>query len=246
MILHSFAALAGAAVFLALSLPVHADAPRYQFTPGETLRFLIQRDPYFDDPKGAMETVSGEDYKPPVVERLMEKVQSVKADGAATLLLTLTPEPGFEDEERPQAAISRTVTVSPAGKVLSVLGTALGDSPAERDLLRGIVWVSPILSRRNTVRKDGLAVEDHSSPAVVTQSTSPDHDGTLLQTTSVAQSDHVVFDCRRGQLMRAVSIETITLSLVMTGRGRRGSDDFGHVVPNAQVVQTLTIERQAN
>ena len=74
---------------------------------------------------------------------------------------------------------------------------------------------------------------------------SPDHDGTLLQTTSAAQSDHVVFDCRRGQLVRSVSTKTITLSLVMTGRGRRGSDDFGHVVPNAQVVQTLTVERQA-
>jgi hypothetical protein len=29
----------------------------------------------------------------------------------------------------------------------------------------------------------------------------------------------------------------------MTGRGRRGSDDFGHVIPNSTVVQTLTIER---
>ena len=165
MILCSFAALAGAAVFLALSLPAHADAPRYQFTPGETLRFLIQRDPYFDDPKGAMETVSGEDYKPPVVERLTEKVLGVKGDGTATLTLTLTPEPGFEDEDHPQAALSRTVVVSSSGKVLSVSGAALGGSPAERDLLRGIVWISPNLSRR----KDGLAIRDHS----VTQSTSP-------------------------------------------------------------------------
>ncbi len=238
----SFAALALAAVFFALPLPARAAAPRYQFTLGETLRFLIQRDPYFDDPKGAMETVSGEDYKPPVVERLTEKVESVKADGTATLALTLTPEPGFEDEDAPQAAILRTVTVSPQGKVLSVSGAALGDSAAERDLLRGIVSIPPILSRR----KDGLAVETRQSPQAVTQSTSPDHDGTLLQTTSAARADHLVFDCRRGQLVRTVSTETITLSLTMTGRGRRGSDDFGHVVPNAQVVQTLSVERQAN
>ncbi len=220
----------------------HAATPRYQFTPGETLRYLIQRDPYFDDPKGAIETVSDEDYRPPVVERLTEKVQAVKADGTATVLLTLTPEPGFEDEERPQAAISRTVVVSPSGKVLSVSGAVLGGSPEDRDLLRGIVSVPPVLS----VRKDSLVVETRQSLPVVTQSTSPDHDGTLRQTTTAAQTDHVVFDCRRGQLVREISTLTITLSLVMTGRGRRGSDDFGHVIPNAQVVQTLTVERQAN
>ena len=216
--------------------------PRYQFTPEETLRYLIQRDPYFDDPKGAIETVAADEYRPPIVERLTEDVLGVKADGTATLLLTLAPEPGFEDEAHPQAALSRTVVVSPLGKVLSVSGAALGDSPAERDLLRGIVSIPPILSRR----KDGLAVETRRSPAVVTQSTSPDHDGTLLQTTSATQTDHLVFDCRRGQLVREVCTETITLSLVMTGRGRRGSDDFGHVVPNAEVVQTLTVERQGN
>ncbi len=223
-------------------MPAHAAAPRYQFAPGETLRYLIQRDPYFDDPKGAIETVSGEEYRPPIVERLTEKVQSVKADGMATLKLTLAPEPGFEDEDRPQAAISRTVTVTAAGRIVSVSGAALGGSPEERDLLRGIVSVPPILS----MRKDGLAVETRQSRPVVTQSMSPDHDGTLLQTTSAARSDHVVFDCRRGELIREVSTETITLSLVMTGRGRRGSDDFGHVVPNSTVVQTLSVERQAN
>jgi hypothetical protein len=240
MTICSFAVLAFATVSIAS--PTHAAAPSYQFVPGETLRYLIQRDPYFDDPKGAIETVSGEDYRPPVVERLTEKVLSVKRDGTATLKLTLAPEPGFEDEAHPQAAISRMVTVTASGRVVSVSRTALGNSPAERDLLRGIVSVPPILS----MRKDGLAVETRRSRPVVTQSTSPDHDGTLLQTTSAAQSDHLVFDCRRGQLVREVCTETITLSLVMTGRGRRGSDDFGHVIPNSTVVQTLTVERQAD
>jgi len=241
MTLCSFALLAFAATSIVSPMPAHAAAPRYQFVPGETLRYLIQRDPYFADPKAAIGTVSGEDYRPPIVERLTEKVQSVQADGTATVLLTLAPEPGFEDEDHPQAALSRIVTVTAAGRVLPVSGTALGDSPAERDLLRGLVPVPPGASVRN-----GLAVENHSSPPVVTESTSPDHDGTLLQTTSAAQSDHVVFDCRRGQLVREVSTETITLSLVMTGRGRRGSDDFGHVVPNSTVVQTLTVERQVD
>jgi len=238
----SLAVLAFAAVSLISPMPAHAAAPRYRFVPGETLRYLIQRDPYFDDPQGAIKTVSGEDYRPPVVERLTEKVQEVKANGAASLLLTLTPEPGFEDEERPQAAISRTVVVSPWGKVLSVSGTALGSSPEEQDLLRGIVFLTAGMH----VRKDGLTIESHSRLPVVTESTSPDHDGTLRQTTTAAQAERFVFDCRRGQLVREVSTKTITLSLVMTGRGRRGSDDFGHVVPNAQVVQTLTVERQAN
>jgi len=31
---------------------------------------------------------------------------------------------------------------------------------------------------------------------------------------------------------------------VMTGRGARGAADFGHVIPNVQVIQTMTIERQ--
>ncbi len=210
----SFAALAFAAVSVASPMPTRITAPRYQFVPGETLRYLIQRDPYFDDPKGAIETVAADEYRPPVVERLTEKVQEVKADGTATLLLTLTPEPGFEDEDRPQAAISRIVVVSPAGKVLPVLGATLGTSPAEQDLLRGIV----LLTADVKARKNGLAVETRRSPAVVTQSTSPDHDGTLLQTTSAVQAERFVFDCRRGQLVREVCTETITLSLVMTGR----------------------------
>ena len=217
--------------------------PRYQWTPGKTQRFLIQRDPYFDDPQAAMAAVTGDgDYRPPIVERLTEQVLSVRADGAATLQVTLAAEPGFEDDAHPSAAISRTVTVSAAGRVLSVSGTALGGSPAERDLLRGLVSISPNLR----TRKDILAVEDRTKPLVVTHSTSPDHDGTLLQTTATAESDHTVFDCRRGQLVRAVYTRTITLSLIMTGRGRRGSDDFGHVVPNSEVVQTLSVERQTN
>lgn len=222
--------------------PAPAAAPRYQFVSGETLRYLIQRDPYFDDPKGAMEAVAGEEYRPPVVERLTEKVQEVTADGTATLRLTLTPEPGFEDADAPQPAISRTVVVSPSGKMLPVMGSAPQPSPAAQDLLRGIV----LLPADMQARKDGLAVETRRSPAVVTQSTLPDHDGTLLQTTTAAQSDRTVFDSRHGQLVRQVCTETITLSLTMTGRGRRGSDDFGHVIPNTQVVQTLTVERQAD
>ena len=207
------------------------------------MRFLIQRDPYFDDPKAAVAAVTSDgDYQPPVVERLTETVRTVSADGSAVLSVTLRPEPGFEDDTHPAAAISRTVTVSASGRVLSVSGGTLGGSPAERDLLRGLVSISPNLRRR----EDGLAVEDRTEPPRTTQSTSPDHDGTLLQTTTTAESGHTVFDCRRGQLVRAVYTRTITLSLTMTGRGRRGSDDFGHVVPNSQIVQTLSVERQTN
>ena len=237
-----FAVLAFAPVFF--PAPAPAQSPRYQWTAGETARFLVQRDPYFDDPKAAVETVTlDSDYKPPTVERLTEKALSVSASGTATLLLTLTPEPGFEDDTLPQTVISRTVVVSAFGKVLSVLGPALGGSPAEKDLLRGLLLPVPQVWRRT---KDTLAVGDRLEPLAVTQSTSPDHDGTLLQTTQVSETGHMVFDCRRGQLVRSVWTRTIILSLTMTKRGRRGSDDFGHVVPNAQVVQTLSVERRAD
>ncbi len=233
-----------ALAFAALSavLPANAQAPpHYQWTPGETTRFLIQRDPYFDEPKTAMEAAASDAaYRPPIVERLTEKVLTVRADGTATLLVTLAPEPGFEDDDHPQAAISRTVTASASGRVLSVSGGALGGSPAVRDLLRGLVLIFPELRRR----EDGLAVEDQAEPLVVTQSTSPGHDGILLQTTTTAETDHTVFDCRQGQVVRRMLTRIITLSLVMTHRGRRGSDDFGPVVPKTQVRQTLSVERQ--
>ena len=232
-------------VLVCLAPPLYAQVPalHYQWTQGQALRYLIQRDPYFADPKGAMETVSPEaPYRPPVVERLTERVQTVMPDGTATLTVTLAPEPGFEDADNPQAEITRTVRVAPNGQILSVSGAALGSSPAERDLLHGVV----LLSTLGAARRDGLAVATHESTSVVTESTSPDHDGTLHQTTSAAQSDHIVFDSVHGQLVRRVSRMTIMMSLVMTGRGRRGSDDFGHVIPNVQVVQTLTVERQAD
>lgn len=227
----------------AFAPPLQAQTPplHYHWTKGRTLRFLIQRDPYFADPKGAIETINPDAaYQPPIVERLTEKVRAVAADGTATLTVTLASEPGFEDDMHPQAALTRTVTATALGQVLSVSGPALGDSPAEQDLLRGIA----LLPAAANVRKDGLTVEDRSSPQSVTQSTSPDHDGTLLQTTRCTQSDHVVFDSRRGELVRQLSTRTIALSLVMTGRGRRGTDDFGHVIPNTRVVQTLSVEQR--
>ena len=248
MTICSLAVLAFAAVSLALSLPAQAAAPRYQFTPGETLRFLIQRDPYFADPKAAMDAEDPDaPYLAPAVERLTEKVLSVGTDGGATLSVTLAPEPGFEDEAHPQALLTRTVTVTAVGRVLSVSGGSLGDnalggSPAEQDLLRGFTVLPPGAK----ARPDGLLVTTQTRPAETLRSTSPDHDGTLLQTTSTATATHLVFDCRRGQIVREVSTETITTSLVMTGRGRRGSDDFGHVIPNAHVTQTLSVERQTD
>jgi hypothetical protein len=240
MNLLTFTALILATIWLTPSISAQSSALHYRWTKGQTLRYLIQRDPYFDDPKGAIGTVSGADYKPPIVERLTEKVQEVKADGAATLMLTLAPEPGFEDDDHPQAEISRTVTVTPLGKIISVSGAALGNSPAERDLLRGLILLPAVLPRS----QDGLWVETRRQPPRVTESTSPDHDGTLRQTTAAAQSDHIVFDTVHGQLVREVSTLTITLSLVMTGRGKRGADDFGPVVPSSTVVQTLSIERR--
>ena len=121
-------------------------------------------------------------------------------------------------------------------------GAALGGSGAERDLLRGIAALPPGLRRG----ADDLAVADRAAPAETSVKTTPGHDGLLRQTTQTAETERTVFDCRRGRLVRKVCTKTITLSLTMTNRGRRGSDDFGHVVPSSQVVQTLTVERRTD
>ena len=53
--------------------------------PGQTWRYLVQRDPYFDDPARAVETTDPNlPYKLPVVERLTEEVLAVGTGGAAT------------------------------------------------------------------------------------------------------------------------------------------------------------------
>ena len=242
------------------------DAPvtlRYHFALGQTLRYLIQRDPYFADPVGAMETTNpNAPYKPPVVERLTEKVLGVERDGTATIRVTVGPEPGFEDASHPQPRLTRTVTVTPSGQVM----TPAAD-PSAREMLRaffrlpdtpemvggtwkgaafqgaGQVETHPALAaERGGIR--GLAIITQTLPPTVTQSRSPDHDGTLLQTTRSVQADRVVFDAGTGSLRRQTSVLTVMMSLTMTERGARGVADFGHVVPNVQVIQTMTIDRQ--
>ncbi len=266
MNLRPLAVLGGLALWL-LPPAAHASDPpvvlRYKFVAGQTLRYLVMRDPYFNDPARAVETADPRaPFRPPVVERLTERVQSVRADGTAVVAVTLGPEPGFEDPEVPQPLVTRAVTVTRAGQVLSP-----AFEPALPDLLRvffrlpaaparvGAAWRGAAPRGSETVGATsvlspesrpalGLAVIERTLPPFVARGTSPDHDGTLLQTTRGTQTDRIVFDTRAGSLRRQTSVLTVTLSLVMTGRGARGSADFGHVVPNVQVVQTLTIERK--
>jgi len=266
MNLRPLAVLGGLALW-PLPLAAHASEPpvvlRYKFVAGQTLRYLVMRDPYFNDPARAVETADPRaPFRPPVVERLTERVQSVRADGTAVVAVTLGPEPGFEDPEVPQPLVTRTVTVTRVGQVLSP-----AFEPALPDLLRvffrlpatparvGAAWRGPaprgpeMVDATSTLSPQsrpalGLAVIDRTLPPLVTQGRSPDHDGTLLQTTRGTQTDRLVFDTRTGGLRRQTSVLTVMLSLVMTGRGARGSADFGHVIPNVQVTQTLTIERK--
>ena len=266
----NFRSLAAITGFFLLLMPAGQARPaaapvklRYHFTPGQTLRYLVQRDPYFADPAGAVETTDpNAPYRPPVVERLTEEVQAVGADGAATIRVTVAPEPGFEDEATPQPPVTRTVRVTPLGQVLTPVA-----APATRELLRaffrlpaalvraGSTWKSTALQGADTVETSdaltaarggsrGLAIITQTLPPVVTQGRSPDHDGTLLQTTRSVQADQIVFDTGAGNLRRQASTLTVGLSLTMTGRGARGAADFGHVIPNVQVIQTMTIERQ--
>ena len=252
-----------------LPLAVHAQLPnetlplRYKFTAGERLRYLIMRDPYFADPAKVVETT---DYHAPrrfrVMERLTEEVQSVQPDGTATIKVTLEPEPGFEDNAHPGLPLSQTLTVTPLGQMLSpaALSSVAGflrpffrlpAAPAPLGASwRGVAFQGPALVQTAltlaAVRDGGhkMAVITQAIPPLLTKSTSPDHDGTLLQTTSTAQRDRIVFDNDAGNLLRLTSALTVNVSLTITNRGRRGSADFGRVIPSLQTVQTMTIERK--
>jgi hypothetical protein len=209
---------------------------RYHFVPGQTLHYLIQRDPYFADPAGAMETMDPDaPYRPPYVERLTEDVLAVERDGEATLKITLEPEPGFEEESQASPTV-QTLTVTPLGQILSPSRLApasdflkvffrLPTTPVERGL-RGTAWIA------------------QTQPMTVTESRSRGQDGLLQQTTRCVESDSLIFDLEAGNLRHQSSQLTATLSLVMLERGRRGSADFGRVIPNVRVVQTMTIERR--
>jgi len=261
----------GLAAFGLVSVPAAQAQPaagpvklRFHFVPGQRLRYLVQRDPYFDDPAGAMATTDPDAaYKPPVVERLTEEVLSVGRDGTATVRITVAPEPGFEDAADAAKPAAQTVAVTPLGQMIAY--PALYPVPGfVRAFFRlpaapvrpggmwagktfqgaGLVGTRLALAARTGGGSRGLVVITQALPPAVAESRSPDHDGTLLQTTRSERADRIVFDIGAGSLRRSTSTLSVTLSLVMTGRGARGSADFGRVVPNVRVIQTMTIERQ--
>ena len=252
--------LAAVPLLLLPILPAPAEAPaptvtlRYQWAAGQMLTFLVQQDPYFADPGGAL-AAAGPDaaYLAPMVTRLTEQVQSVARDGTATLKVTSAPAPGFEDEAHPETPTVRTVTVSSRGEVSGAGSREIAQGfprlPAG-PVRVGASWAGPdgarltLTALRGGIK--GLAIITQTLPPGLGEARSPDHDGTLLQTTRTTQSGRIVFDLAHGQMARRVQTLTVTASLVMTGRGQRGVADFGRVVPNVQAVQTLTMERQAN
>jgi hypothetical protein len=209
---------------------------RYHFVPGQTLHYLIQRDPYFADPAGAMETIDSDaPYRPPYVERLTEDVLAVGRDGAATLKISREPEPGFEEEGQASPTVE-TLTVTPLGQILSPSRLA----PAS-DFLKAFFQLptGPI-----KLVLGEMAWIARTQPMTVTESRSRGHDGLLQQTTRCVKSDSLIFDLEAGNLRHQSSQLTATLSLVMLERGARGAADFGRVIPNVRVVQTMTIERR--
>ena len=260
--------LAAFAALTLLPLAARAQAPdaaitlRYKWTPGQTLRYTLLRDPYFADPARAIETADPRTpERPPLAKRLTERVLSVSSDGSATLRVSVGPEPGFEDGTRPLPSV--TLTVAADGRVMSPPLPA-GAGP---DLLRaffrlpngpastGASWPGtsargrqPAATEMTLTGFSGVkgvqAVLVQTLPPAQVQSTSPDHDGTLLQTTRTAGADRIVFDVAAGSVVRQTSTLTVTVSLMMTKRGIRGVTDFGRVVPNVVTVQTLTIERR--
>ena len=210
-------------------------ALRYKWTMGQTLRYLVQQDPYFADPAGAIETTDlSAPYRPPSVLRLTEEVLAVGKDGTATLRLSLEPEPGFEEEGRLPLVV-QVVAVTALGQVVP------GDSgPITPELLSAIFR----LPRAVPSASGAFVILTQEDPPCEKISTSPSHDGLLRQTTLSRRSDRVVFGLGDGILLRRRISITGSLSLVMIRPRQRGAADFGHVVPNLPLFQTLTIEQE--
>lgn len=251
---------------LTVCVASRADAPqmtpvrlRYEFAPGQTLRYLVMRDPGFEAPAEAMQTVDPDAVpSPPIVERLTQTVQSVAPDGTATIQVTVAPEPGFEDEDMPLPTATQTLKVSSQGQVLT---TPTGPLVSELTrtwvllpagaVLPGTRWKGP---HGETLTLAALRGTGPNRLAVITclwlprlaRTQSPDHDGTLLQTVRGTRADRIVFSAKSGQLVRLSSALTQTVSVTITNRGRRGIADFGRVVPNAQTIETLTVDRRDN
>lgn len=240
-------------------LPAPAEAPapsvtlRYRWATGQTMTYLVQQDPYYADPARALAAAEPDAvYVAPAVTRLTEEVQSVARDGAATLKVTQTAAPGFEDEAHPEPPTVWTAVVTARGEVSGIktpeaLTRAFPRLPVG-PVRVGASWAGPDGMRLTLTAQrggpNGLAIVTQTFPAATGERRTPDHDGTLLQTTRTAQTGRIVFDLAHGQVARQVQARTVTATLVMTGRGRRGVADFGRVVPNVKAVQTLTMERQ--
>lgn len=251
--------LAAVPLLLLPMLPAPAEAPapgvmlRYRWVVGQTLTYLVQQDSDFANPAGALAAAEPDvAYQAPMVTRLTEEVQRVARDGTATLKVTLASAPGFEDEAHLEPPTVWTATVTARGEVSGIkspeaVTVAFPRLPAGQVRV-GASWAGPdgtrltLTSLRNGPK--GLAIIAQSFPAVTGERRTLDHDGTLLQTTRTAQTGRIVFDLAGGQIARQVQTRTAVATLVMTGRGRRGVADFGHVVPNVKAVQTLTMERQ--
>ncbi len=208
----------------------------YKWTAGQTLRYLVQQDPYFADPTTAIElTDLSAPYRPPSVKQLTEEVLSVSKDGAATLRLTLAPEPGFE--EGVQEPIVQTITVTARGRLVS---------RASDSLAPGLLAAIFSLPETNRPAHGPLAVLTRDGLPCVAKNTTPSHDGLLLQTTQSRRGERVLFDTEAGILRRRVVTITGSLSLVMLRPAHRDAADFGRVVPSLPIFQTLTIEQQPN
>jgi len=235
------ALLAAACLCFAYLPPLFArtasDSPlQYKWVTGQMIRYLILRDPYFADPQKCIETADpNAPYRSPIVSRLTEKVLSVDSDGTATLQVTISPEPGFEDDSHPQPPITQTVTVNRSGEMTD--GSAASHSTEMLAAIFRLPTDPPPV-------RNGVSVITQAGPPTVQKATSPSHDGILLQTTQSRRQDRVVFDTYAGNVLRRTETITGSLSLVMIRPKQRSGADFGRVVPSLPILQTLTLERK--
>ena len=212
--------------------PVHADAPRYKFQVGQTLRYEVTFDSRLPN-LAETSAPTGDDGAAPgvqVAERVTARVKDVRADGTASLDVTVEPWRN-SSLAGPQ---TYTLRLTPTGVRLPVTGSAAPSLSAALPF--------PALLPAHPHPNPTLA-EMGQSTSTVTHQQQQTHDGLLVDTTERRRQERIVFDAASGNVLKQASTTWVTRSLRMTNRGKRGSDDFGRVAGVTRLILRTTVQR---
>lgn len=216
---------------------VRADAPRYKFQPGQTLRYQVTFDSRAQN-LAASTDLTGEGAAPgrQVTEFVTARVKAMRGDGTAVLEVTCEPWRN-SDLPGPQTC---TLRLAPDGRRLP---REPGDAPAPSV---SATLPFPVLLPARPLANPALVEMEQTTPNVVTRQQTRGHDGLLVDMTQRRQSQRIVFDVRAGNVLKQAGTTWITRTLKMTARGKRGSDDFGRVAPVTRLVLSTTVQRLAD